>query len=44
MEVAHGLNCSAACEASGPGIKPMSPELADGFFATEPPGNPRKED
>ena len=23
-----------------PGIEPMSPELADGFFSTEPPGNP----
>ena len=23
-----------------PGIEPMSPALADGFFATEPPGRP----
>ena len=23
-----------------PGIEPMSPALAGGFFATEPPGNP----
>ena len=23
-----------------PGIKPSSPALAGGFFATEPPGNP----
>ena len=25
----------------GPGIKPVSPELAGGFFTTEPPGKPR---
>ena len=25
---------------SRPGIKPMSPALADGFFTTEPPGKP----
>ena len=24
----------------GPGIKPMSPALAGGLFATEPPGKP----
>ena len=24
-----------------PGIKPMSPALAGGFFATEPPGKPK---
>ena len=24
----------------GPGIEPMSPALAGGFFTTEPPGNP----
>ena len=24
-----------------PGIKPTSPVLAEGFFTTEPPGNPR---
>ena len=24
----------------GPGIKPMSPALAGGFFTTEPPGKP----
>ena len=23
-----------------PGIEPMSPALAEGFFATEPPGKP----
>ena len=26
----------------GPGIEPMSPELADGFFTTEPPGKPQE--
>ena len=26
----------------GSGIKPMSPSLAGGFFATEPPGKPEK--
>ena len=25
------------------GIEPVSPALAGGFFATEPPGNPRKD-
>ena len=25
-----------------PGIEPASPELADGFFTTEPPGKPPK--
>ena len=24
-----------------PGIEPVSPALADGFFTTEPPGKPR---
>ena len=24
----------------GPGIEPMSPALAGGFFTTEPPGKP----
>ena len=24
----------------GPGIKPVSPALAGGFFTTEPPGKP----
>ena len=24
----------------GPGIEPVSPELAGGFFTTEPPGKP----
>ena len=26
----------------GPGIKPVSPALAGGFFTTEPPGKPSK--
>ena len=28
---------------SDPGIKPMSPALAGGFFTAEPPGKPLKE-
>ena len=35
------LSCSAACgNLPGPGIEPVSPALADGFFTTEPPGKP----
>ena len=26
-----------------PGIEPVSPALADGFFTTEPPGKPKRE-
>ena len=26
----------------GPGIEPVPPALAGGFFTTEPPGNPKK--
>ena len=26
-----------------PGVEPMSPALAGGFFTTEPPGKPTKE-
>ena len=26
---------------SDPGLRPMSPALAGGFFATEPPGKPK---
>ena len=35
---AHGLSCSGHWDLPGPGIKPMSPALAGGFFTTEPPG------
>ena len=28
----------------GPGVKPMSPVLAGGFFITEPPGRPLSKD
>ena len=28
---------------SDPGIKPVSPALAGGFFTTEPPGKPEEE-
>ena len=33
--VAHGLSCSSACgNLPGPGFKPVSPALADGFLNT----------
>ena len=32
----HGMR-----DLSGPGIEPVSPALADGFFITEPPGMPQ---
>ena len=39
--MAPGLSCSADMwDLSGPGIEPMSPALAGGFFTTEPPGKP----
>ena len=28
------------CDLPGPGTEPVSPELAGGFFTTEPPGKP----
>ena len=28
----------------GPGVEPVSPALAGGFFTTEPPGKPRSPD
>ena len=35
------FSCSAVCgNLPGPGIEPVSPALADGFFTTEPPGKP----
>ena len=36
--VAHGLSYSAC--GTFPGMEPMSPALAGGFFTTEPPGKP----
>ena len=39
--VEHGLSCSVARGGlPGPGTEPVSPALAGGFFATEPPGKP----
>ena len=37
--VVHGLSCFAVC-LPDPGIEPMSPALAGGFFTIEPPGEP----
>ena len=34
-ELLHGM-----CDPPGPGIEPVSPALAGGFFTTEPPGKP----
>ena len=38
--VAHGLSCSSMWDLPGPGIEPLSPELAGGVLATEPPPKP----
>ena len=39
----HGLSCSAAYgNLPGPGIEPMFPAMAGGFFTTEPPGRPQR--
>ena len=36
--VALGLRCSEACgDLPGPGMEPVFPALAGGFFTTEPP-------
>ena len=35
-----GLPCPLPWDLPDPGIKPMSPALAGGFFTTEPPGKP----
>ena len=41
VAVAHGLSWSmAGANLPRPGIKPVSPTLAGGFFTTEPPGKP----
>ena len=34
-----GLPCPPAGDLPDPGIEPMSPALAGGFFTTEPPGD-----
>ena len=37
----HGLSCSTACgNLPAPGIEPVSPALAGGFFTTETSGKP----
>ena len=38
-----GLSFSSPGDPPEPGIEPMSPELAGGFFTTEPPGKPCKD-
>ena len=38
--VVHGLSCPAHVGSSRPGITPVSPALAGGFFTTEPPRKP----
>ena len=38
QEYWSGLSCPTPGDLLHPGIKPSSPELADGFFTTEPPG------
>jgi len=35
-----GLAAEGMCDPPGPGIKPMSPASAGGFFTTEPPRKP----
>ena len=36
----HRLSCCGMCHLPGPGIEPMSPKLAGGFFTTELSGKP----
>ena len=35
-----GVPFPSSGDLPGPGIEPVSPVLADGFFTTEPPGKP----
>ena len=35
-----GLPCPSPGDRLDPGIEPMAPALASGFFTTEPPGKP----
>ena len=39
QEYWSGLPCLPPGDLPNPGIKPMSPALAGGFFTIEPPGN-----
>ena len=40
QEYWNGLPFPSSADLSSPGIKPMSPALAGGFFTTELPGKP----
>ena len=40
QEYRSGLPFLAPGDLPDPGIKPISPALAGGFFTTEPPGKP----
>ena len=44
QEYWSGLPFPSLGALSEPGIQPVSPALAGGFFTTEPPGKPTKED
>ena len=40
QEYWNGLPFPPTGDLPDPGIEPVSPEMADGFFTTEPPGKP----
>ena len=42
QEYRSGLSFPSPSDLPYPGIKPASPALAGGFFATEPPGKPQE--
>ena len=44
QEYWSGLPCPPPGDLPDPGIEPASPALAGGFFTTEPPGKPIKQD
>ena len=44
QEYWSGLPFPSPWDLPNPGIKPASPELANGFFTAKPPGKPRAED
>ena len=41
QEYWSGLLLPSPRDLPDPGIEPMSPEMAGGFFTAEPPGKPR---
>ena len=43
QEYCSGLPFPSPGDLPGPGIKPVFPSLASGFFTTEPPGKPKVE-